>query len=78
MVVCVHEELIHELVESRVDVCLGRNKCIALLKEDILLCSLHRTNVGIRETEDVLAMRLLLVGLGKIHDDDTRDWFGQL
>jgi len=78
MVVCVHEELVHELVESGIDVGLGRNKCVALVQKYILLCGLHRTNVGIGKAEDVLTVCLLLVGFGEIHDDDTEGVVGRL
>ena len=70
MVVGVDQELIDELEEPGIDLDALALKCAGCVCEPhLLLCRLHTPDVGVREGEDVLTMRLLLVGLGEIHSD---------
>ena len=70
VVVGVDQELVDELEEAGVDLNPLALKCAGCVcKPHLLLCGLHATDVGVREGEDVLTMRLLLVGLGEIHSD---------
>ena len=70
VVVGVDQELIDELEEAGIDLDALALKCTGCVCEPhLLLCRLYTPDVGVREGEDVLTMRLLLVGLGEIHSD---------
>jgi len=67
MIVSVDQELVDQLVETGVD-CdrLWLEGTGHIVKEDLLIRSLNATHVGVRKGEDVLAVRLALVGSRKV------------
>ena len=66
VVMGIHEEFIDELVESGVD-CNGLGlELVFSMEEHIFSCCLDAADVGVGKGEDVLAVRLTLVGI-EIH-----------
>ena len=67
MVMGIHEKFVDELVESRID-CdgLGLEAGIRRVEKHLLLRSLNAADVGVGKGEDVLAVRLALVGGRKV------------
>jgi hypothetical protein len=63
VVVRIDHQFVDKFVESRIHGDLCGFKYVAIQKPDFLLCGLNRTDIGIGETEDVLAVGLLLVCL---------------
>jgi hypothetical protein len=72
MIVSVDQELVDQLVESRVDGDgLGLEGTGYIVKEDLLIRSLDATHVGVGKGEDMLTVRLALVGRKVRHLGET-------
>ena len=66
LVVGVDDQLIDELVETRVDGNLAECEPILSMQVDLILCSLDTADVGVWKAENVLAVGLLHVGSAKV------------
>ena len=61
LVVGVHQELVHQLVEARVDGNSGCLEVVSIAHKHLFGASHNATHVGVGKVEDVLAVRLALV-----------------
>jgi hypothetical protein len=65
---CIHQKFVNQLVETGVDWDRDGLKRIAIPKKHFVSCSLNAADVGIRESENVLAVRVLAVCICNGHD----------
>ncbi len=65
----IHHNLIKQLVEARIELenLLHHLTLLYIIDPAALIMGLYRTNIGIRKLQDVLAVRVLLIGCGSRH-----------
>ena len=68
VVVRIHQQLIHQLVEPWID-CdgLGLEITLCIVKPDLVGCGLNAPDVGVGKVQDMLPVRVLTILVGKVH-----------
>ena len=68
VVMCIYQKFVNQLVETGIDGDRDGLKRIAIPKKYLVSCSLNAADVGIRKSENVLAVGVLAVCICNRHD----------